>query len=208
MNKGIIFDFDGVIVDSIQAKTDGFVHLYKKYGKAIVSEVIKHHELNGGVSRFEKIKFYHESLLNKKISNQEIKILSNQFSLYVVNRVVKAPYILGALKFIQQNFNKIKLFISTGTPTEEINKILIARKIKNYFIDVFGSPASKDSHIIKIQSKYNLKSDELIFFGDSKTDLDAATNNKIPFILIENSFNRDLLKIYEGKTIKNFMEIL
>ncbi|MBT7899475.1 MAG: HAD hydrolase-like protein, partial [Candidatus Marinimicrobia bacterium] len=59
--KGIIFDFDGVIADSVQVKTDAFASLYEQYGDNIVTKVIEHHEANGGMSRFKKIKLYHES---------------------------------------------------------------------------------------------------------------------------------------------------
>ena len=72
MLKGIIFDFDGVIAESVQVKTDAFVELYKQYGSNILEKVIKHHEGNGGMSRFEKIKFYHESFLNKTITDGKI----------------------------------------------------------------------------------------------------------------------------------------
>ena len=57
--KGIIFDFDGVIADSVQVKTDAFAALYKPYGPDIVKKVVEHHEANGGMSHFEKIRLYH-----------------------------------------------------------------------------------------------------------------------------------------------------
>ena len=62
MLKGIIFDFDGVVAESVQVKTDAFAYLYASHGKKIVSKVTEHHELNGGMSRFEKIKYYHKFL--------------------------------------------------------------------------------------------------------------------------------------------------
>ena len=58
MLKGIIFDFDGVIAESVQIKSDAFASLYEQYGDNIVKKVIEHHEANGGMSRFEKIRLY------------------------------------------------------------------------------------------------------------------------------------------------------
>ena len=54
-----VFDFDGVLADSVNIKTLAFYELYKEYGDSISSKVVEHHEANGGVSRFEKIKLYH-----------------------------------------------------------------------------------------------------------------------------------------------------
>ena len=64
MNKINTFDFDGVITESVQIKTDAFVALYSNYGTDIVQKVVKHHETNGGMSRYKKIKLYHKTLLN------------------------------------------------------------------------------------------------------------------------------------------------
>ena len=89
--------------------------------------------------------------------------------------------------------------------TKEIKQILESRKIAQYFTDVFGSPLKKDDHIKNIISKYKMNSDELLFYGDSKTDLNAAHNANIPFVLIKNSFNKKLASTYKGKIINNFV---
>ena len=205
MLKGIIFDFDGVIAESVQVKTDAFAALYASYGADIVSKVVEHHEANGGMSRFEKIRLYHESFLNRTVTKEEITNLASQFSELVVEKVIDAPYVPGALEYIQQSYKQYKLFISTGTPMEEIRQILECREIANYFTDIFGSPERKPFHLKHILSKYDLKPDELIFFGDSNSDLNASKDVQIPFILIKNKFNQSLSKTYTGKTINNFI---
>ena len=207
MLKGIIFDFDGVISESVQVKTDAFASLYKQYGDNIITKVIEHHEANGGLSRFEKIKLYHGSYLNKSITNEEIEELATQFSKLVVKKVIDSPYVPGVFKFIQKCYEKYNLFISTGTPTNEMEQILIARGIAEYFIEIHGSPEKKSVHISKIMSKYNYHPDELIFYGDAKTDINAAKKLNIPFILIKNSFNKNLANTFQGKMINNFMEL-
>ena len=205
MLQVIIFDFDGVIADSVQTKTDAFVTLYKTHGKKIVDRIVEHHESNGGMSRIEKFKIYHKDLLNIELNDQNLQELSNQFSDLVVDRVIKAPYVSGSVEFIKKNYGKYKQFISTGTPTEEIKQILIKRQLNHYFTEIFGSPQKKPYHIKQILFKYKLKSNELIFFGDSNTDLEAAQNANIKFILVKNKFNNNLSKDYKGKRIDNFV---
>ena len=73
MLKGVIFDFDGVIAESVQVKTDAFATLYEQYGEYIVTKVIEHHEANGGMSRFEKIRFYHDPYLKKRLAKKKLK---------------------------------------------------------------------------------------------------------------------------------------
>jgi phosphoglycolate phosphatase-like HAD superfamily hydrolase len=208
MLKGIIFDFDGVIAESVQIKSDAFAVLYKPYGPGIVKKVVEHHEANGGMSRYEKFKIYHELFLNKTIAEEENSALANHFSDLTVENVIAAPYVRGALEFITKSYDKYKLFISTGMPTEEMEKILAGRKIANYFTDVFGSPAKKTVHVSNILNNYNLDPNELIFYGDSKTDLDAAKHANISFVLIKNKYNQTLSVSFRGKIINNFIGIL
>ena len=142
------------------------------------------------------------------ITEKEISALANHFSDLTVENVIAAPYVRGALEFITKSYDKYKLFISTGMPTEEMEKILAGRKIANYFTDVFGSPAKKTVHVSNILNNYNLDPNELIFYGDSKTDLDAAKHANISFVLIKNKYNQTLSVSFRGKIINNFIGIL
>ena len=208
MLKGIIFDFDGVIAESVQVKTDAFAELYLEYGDEVVKKVVEYHESHGGVSRYEKIKLYHEYFLNKVITNEEIEELANQFSKLVVKKVIDSPYVPGVLEYIDKCYKKYKLFISTGTPTEEMNQILEGREIAQYFTQVFGSPEAKTLHLENILSKYDLQPDELLFYGDSNTDMEAAKDKSIAFVFRSHSLNQNRFNNYNGKTIVDFNELL
>mgnify|MGYP003325992022 CR=1 FL=1 len=91
MIRAIVFDFDGVLVDSVNIKTKAFSYIYKKYGTDIVSKVIKHHELNGGMSRYEKFDYYHKFFLGTQIDQEVVDQLDSQFSELVLHKVVKSP---------------------------------------------------------------------------------------------------------------------
>ena len=129
MIKGVIFDFDGVICESVGIKTDGFAMLYKPYGKDVVDKVIKHHLVNGGVSRFEKLRFYHKNILGIDINNKELNNLVIKFSEFVVEKVIEAPFVKGAYEFLLESRHKYKMYISTGTPQCEIEIITKEKKI-------------------------------------------------------------------------------
>ena len=55
MIKSIIFDFDGVIAESTNIKTDAFVSLYSKYSEEVQATVKNYHLKNSGISRYKKI---------------------------------------------------------------------------------------------------------------------------------------------------------
>jgi len=182
MIRAVIFDFDGVIVESVDVKTNAFAELYRPYGEVVVQQVIDHHQANGGVSRFDKIKIYHGDFLGIAIAQDEIVELAEQFSQLVLEKVIQAPFVPGAQEFIKRNYQKYKLFISSATPQMEVKEICQCRNLINYFCEIFGSPEGKASHIDKILTKYVFKSHEVVFVGDALSDLQAAEIHGLDFI--------------------------
>jgi len=203
--KCIIFDFDGVIKDSVDIKTKAFAEIFSKYGTSIVDKVLEHHNLNGGVSRFEKIKHYYKQYLKINLTKPQIEEIANTFSEIVLNKVVEAPFISGAKSFIKDNHNRYNMFISTGTPTNEIHQIIETNKINHYFIGVFGSPESKIDHLDLIINKWKLKKEEMIFIGDSITDKNASQHFGIEFIAVSNNIDGELIN--EKNQIINLLEL-
>ena len=182
MIKAIIFDYDGVISESVNVKTEAFAEMYSQYGKAIENKVVEHHLANGGMSRFEKFKIYHEKYLGQIINKSVIDELSKTFSNIVLQKVISAPYVKGAYEFLSKNYQKFDFHISTGTPTAEIDTILIEKNIRHFFKKVYGSPEKKTSHVSKILREYNYQKNEVVFIGDAIADRDAARKNGIEFI--------------------------
>ena len=90
--KNIIFDFDGVLAESVQIKIEAFHQLYEKYGENIAEKVVEHHKANGGMSRFEKFPYYHKTFLNIDLSKEDIEKLSYHFSNLVVKGVIDAAH--------------------------------------------------------------------------------------------------------------------
>ena len=135
--KAIIFDFDGIIVESLNIKTEAFSEIYQSYGEHIVKKVVAHHEKNGGMSRFEKFRTYHSEFLNQSINDQQVIDLANLFSKLVLTKVINSPFVPGVYKFISTYFKTYDLFISTGTPLTEIDVIIEKRDNKLTNIIVF-----------------------------------------------------------------------
>jgi len=208
--KAIIFDYDGVIAESVDVKTKAFEELYKPYGKDIVQKVIKHHEANGGVSRFEKFSIYHKKYLRKDIDQLKVDELANKFSKLVLQKVIDSPYVKGVYGFISSNYRNFDFHISTGTPSDEIETIIKKKKLRKFFKDVYGSPEKKDLHVKKILKKYSYKKKEVVFIGDALSDRDAARNNDIFFIgryTTVKEIKKEKLLINDFSEIENILKI-
>jgi phosphoglycolate phosphatase-like HAD superfamily hydrolase len=203
--KCIIYDFDGVICDSVNLKTEAFVSMYKPYGQEIVEKIKSYHLMHGGISRYEKFRYYSEVILNKKISDEELLRLGEIFSQIVLKKIVNAPINPGVIEFLERNLSNSKQFICSGTPQEEMKYIIKEKKLCKYFENIFGSPTSKTNIISNILFEYNLKSSEILFFGDAMTDYLAANETCIDFVGIENV---DTSFPPGTTTIKSFNELI
>ena len=182
-SKVLIFDFDGVIADSVEVKTVAFASMYEPYGMDVVDKVIDHHKNNGGMSRFEKFQYYHRTLLNIEVSQEIIDNLSTQFSKLVFNEVVSSSEIDSVTEFIEKyGVDERICVINSATPQIEIEKIIQARGMSKFFSSIFGSPSSKLDNISIILNKYSCRNEDVVFFGDSEADLMAAIQAKINFV--------------------------
>jgi phosphoglycolate phosphatase-like HAD superfamily hydrolase len=182
MIKVIIFDFDGVLVESVDVKTRAFAKLFEEYGPDVVKEVTDYHITNGGVSRFEKIKYYYSHILKKPLDKSRLDKLCNQFASIVIEQVVSAPPVEGADLFLSQNYKNLDFYIVSGTPQDEIRTILKRRQMDCYFKGVYGSPAEKHFLIRDILDNIKIERRLALFVGDTMTDYNAALANEVNFI--------------------------
>ena len=89
-----------------------------------------------------------------------------------------------------------------------IQVILKKRSIDKYFDGIFGSPEKKSSHIEEILFQYGFESNELIFYGDSSADLNAANSLGVEFILVCNNNNTHISSKFNGRKIIDFSELI
>lgn len=205
--KNIFFDFDGVIAESVSAKTSAFEEMYLPYGKDIASKVVEYHKLHGGVSRYEKFKYFHKEFLNEVINKEKVDELAIKFSNTVLDKVINSEEVLGANYFIEKYHKKFQFWIITGTPTAEIEFIIEKRKLTDFFIGIHGSPNNKRYWTENLIKKHNLKRDEIIFLGDASTDKDAADFSKTHFALKESEENKEIFKDFTGYRFTDFYQL-
>ena len=181
--EAVFFDFDGVILDSVHVKTEAFAKMFRKYGTDIEKKVVEYHLENGGISRFEKFRYYYENLLNKDITDKELKQSGEVFTKHVLKGVLESPFIDGVMDTLKQlKSNKIPAYIVSGTPDEELDYIVEKKNLSSFFNEVHGSPRQKSEIIDHILKDNNYKSDNCLFIGDATSDYKAAGETGVCFL--------------------------
>lgn len=182
MIKNIIFDFDGVILDSVPVKTEAFRLLFKAFEKTLVDEFIAFHLRNGGKSRYVKIKYFFEELLSQKISDEDVSSMASQYSELTKTELAKEKYIIqDAFEFIQQNYQKYNMHIASGADEKDLKYICDTLNLSQYFLSINGSPTIKDEIVTQILNDNHYTKDETILIGDSINDFQAADLNGVKF---------------------------
>lgn len=181
--EAIIFDFDGVVVESGEIKTQAFANLYREHGETIMAEVARYHVLHGGMSRYEKFRYFQHHLLAKPpLTAEEERNLDTRFSELVVEAVIASEAVAGAAELIRREAERIPLFVASGTPEAELNTIVARRGLARYFTAVRGSPAPKQKLIADILSAHALVAERVLMIGDALIDYQSAQVNKVSFI--------------------------
>lgn len=181
--QAIIFDFDGVVAESGEIKTLAFAELYRPYGEAVVSEVVKYHTQHGGLSRYNKFRYFQQHLLNgPPLTPEEENELDQRFSELVVEAVIAAEAVPGANELIRQQAQKTPLFVASGTPEAELKIIVERRGLAPYFKQVRGAPKLKKTLIAEILADHTLKPESVLMIGDAMADYDGARANGTAFL--------------------------
>lgn len=201
MIKTILWDFDGVILDSMKIKGDAFRELFKIESSKALDSIEKYHYAHGGVSRFDKINYFYNDILGKDISEDEVLFFAKEFAKIIEKKLYnKNNLIMDSVNFIKKSYNKYSFHIVSGTEHNELNDICKYFNITQYFITINGSPTKKDILVENVLKKYNYNIDETILIGDAMTDYNASVLNGIGFYGYNN------LELEKFNYIENFKD--
>ena len=78
-----IFDCDGVILDSNKLKSNAFAESLPNEPPDLVAEFVEYHKKNGGISRYEKFRYYYKNMKKQIEAEAEIDKALNTFAIIV-----------------------------------------------------------------------------------------------------------------------------
>jgi len=182
MIKAIFFDFDGVILESAHIKTKAFGQLFARWPEK-VDEIVRYHIRYAGVSRYVKFRHFYENIVKLPYSKAIEMDLGKQYSELVLDEVKKAPFVRGIEAFLEEYNQKLPLFVVSATPQAELNSIVKIRNLTKYFKKVRGFPPEKVILLKNVMNEFSLVGGNCVYIGDGQSDMEAAAQVNMPFIL-------------------------
>lgn len=180
MIKIIVFDFDGVIVDSMPLKNQAFKGLFTEHTHHI--DAIADYLLgNEAAPRHEKFSHICKEILDVPFTQKKGDELSREFSDRVVKRIIESGPVKGALRFFKGHKN-MGMYVVSNVPEKEIKHIIDCMDMQKHFKGVYGIPAKKEENIQKILKSECVDNGDVLYVGDTPEDMEIAGGLGVKFI--------------------------
>lgn len=197
----LLWDFDGVILDSMHIRDLGFEKVLSEYPPSQVSQLLKYHRANGGLSRYVKFRYFFEVIRGEQIDDAQVQQLAEKFSV-IMRELLTDPsnLITDAVEFLKSNHKSTEMHVVSGSDQEELRFLCDRLGLAGYFHSINGSPTPKKELVRRLLT---LNNDTYALIGDSMNDYDAARANGIDFYGYN---NKSLETVGEGY-IRQFADL-
>ena len=202
-HKVLLWDFDGVILDSMPIRAKGFEKVLTGYPVDQVEELMKFHNENGGLSRYVKFRHFYEVIRKESVTEEEVLRLASLFSEIMLENLAKRELLINdAVEFIEANYSSSVMHIVSGSDGNELRLICKLLQLSPYFLSIHGSPTPKKQLIQNLLQEYGYNKEDVVLIGDSWNDFDAAEFAGISFY----GYNNPELKMKSGNYITSFAD--
>ncbi|GAA5174999.1 HAD family hydrolase [Modicisalibacter zincidurans] len=178
----LVFDCDGVILDSATLKRSAFAEFYRDEPEPLRQAIHAYLARGGGQPR--DVKFHHieAHILGRPVSETRIRELSQAFAEHIEARVADAPMLPGAHEFLQRWQGRLPLFLLSATPQMELRRVIERRGLSGLFDAVLGAPPDKANGLRNLIDQHGFDAACTVMIGDSYNDYRAARSNGTHFL--------------------------
>jgi len=207
--KVFIFDFDGVVVDSLPLRDQGFYKAFLPYGVDAAKKAYDYHIQTRGVKRRDKFAQILGKILEVSYTSQDIDDIESRFAEFIDRGLLDSPLLVDRLQLLCLSKNFPVNIVSTA-PKEEVLKLAKHAGIVSFFRRIYGGSDTKYTHIDLIIDELQCPRNQVVFVGDSYKDYEAAVKSKVNFIGIVKKNNNSVFpdKVETFESLSDFIKQL
>jgi len=181
--RTLVFDCDGVVLNSNKVKTQAFYEAAKEHGHDAAQALVDYHVQNGGISRYAKFHYFATDILKQEFDKALNLDLLEKFAQAVKDGLMKCEVAEG-LDELRKKTKQANWLIVSGGDQAELREVFSKRNLDHYFDGgIFGSPDSKDT-ILKREIINSNINPSALFLGDSKYDYKASSEAGLDFVFL------------------------
>jgi phosphoglycolate phosphatase-like HAD superfamily hydrolase len=186
----LVFDCDGVVLNSNCIKTNAFRIAAMPWGADAADALVAHHVANGGISRHLKFARFLDTILPEifplavpGIDGPGLDELLHTYA-QAVRGGLMACSVADGLESLRSRTSQAIWCIVSGGDQDELREVFAARGLDQLFDGgIFGSPDSKDVILARELSNGTIQAPAL-FLGDSRYDYEAAERAGLDFVFV------------------------
>ena len=183
--KTLVFDCDGVVLNSNQLKIQAYYDVAIKFGanKTQAQALVDYHVKLGGISRYPKFEYFLHEIMQQAVTEQAMQALLDSFTKEVKRLLTDCEIAPDLMRVREANLHA-KWMIISGGDQAELRDIFQQRGIDKLFdAGIFGSPDNKDVILAREMDAGNIV-EPALFIGDSRYDHQASTNAGLDFVFL------------------------
>ena len=183
--KTLVFDCDGVVLNSNQLKIQAYYDVAIKSGanKTQAQALVDYHVKLGGISRYPKFEYFLHEIMQQAVTEQAMQALLDSFTKEVKRLLTDCEIAPDLMRVREANLHA-KWMIISGGDQAELRDIFQQRGIDKLFdAGIFGSPDNKDVILARELDAGNIV-EPALFIGDSRYDHQASTNAGLDFVFL------------------------
>ena len=185
--QALVFDCDGVLLDSNRLKTDSFRDCLLDAGHAAdhVEAFLVLQKRSFGLSRYRLFEMFFTEILGRDVDRNACDALIAAFGEKCRLGYLACAETEGCRPVLERLQTQYRLYVASGSDEAELRDVFAARDLARYFVDISGSPTPKKAHLQRIAAAESAPGGEPIWFvGDAKADYDAAQASAARFLFI------------------------
>lgn len=189
--KTIVFDCDGVVLDSNVIKTEAYFRTAKNLGAsdAQAQALVDYHVKLGGISRYHKFDWFLTEILQQPATSAAIQTWLDMFATELETGLMQCA-IADGIESLRAHTTGANWMILSGGDQAEIRHLFARRVLASGTVletlfdgGLFGSPDNKDTVLAREIASGNIQFPAL-FIGDSKYDYEAAHRAGLDFVFV------------------------
>jgi len=184
MKKTIIWNFDGVIIDSLSLRNASIREALSEFSDEFIDQLITQHKKNIGNCSMKKIEYFFTQILKRGITDYELNQYSLKTSNFIKDKLTAELLDDDIMEFIINNHDKIDMHIVSAYSDTELKYVCDKLNITKFFKTITGTQnrhSLKTTTIDSIISIFDYDRENTTFVGDSINDYRAAYNTKVEF---------------------------
>lgn len=181
--QALVFDCDGVVLDSNKVKTEAFYRAALPYGEEAAQALVQYHVQNGGISRYVKFATFLSEIVPPGVSGPSQEELLANYARHVKQGLLDCR-IAQELESLRAASAAASWLVASGGDQNELRAVFEQRGLSTLFDGgIYGSPDDKK---VILQRELAAVPERLpaLFIGDSRYDHEVARAFGLDFVFV------------------------